>query len=100
MDMVQIIENWAYVCGDVTRMRPSAARTNWVVLELQVRSVADVAGFRNLLGALSGPATIEAPAKACVAAGVRERVRLCCRAARRTPGLIVAHPQHLRVETE
>ena len=95
---MQIIENWADVCGLVTGVRPSAARTNWVVIDVLVDSIADVQSHRNLLRTQFGPTAIEAPARVAAAAGVRERVRLCCWAARRTPELIIAHPDHITVQ--
>jgi hypothetical protein len=92
------IENWAEVCGQVTGIRPSLTRANWVAVELLVDSITDVVGYRNLLRSQYGPTTIETAAAAVVAAGVHENVRLCCRVARRTRDLIIAHPDHLQVE--
>jgi hypothetical protein len=96
--MAQSIENWARICGGVIGVRSSADRPNWLVVELVVDSIGDVEGYRNLLRSQLGPTTLEVPARAARAARVRVGARLCCRAARRTPTLIIAHPDHVQCQ--
>jgi hypothetical protein len=46
--MVQAVENWAHVQGQVTKIEPHPQLPDYVVAQIDVHDVAPVAGFPNL----------------------------------------------------
>lgn len=104
MSVVQSIENWAEVEGDVAGLEPAgeAGLDGFVGVRLVGVTVRDIAGYPNLVGdpAATGPdpasITVLVPTSS-LPSGLAGGSRVLARVRRARPGRMFAHPGHFEV---
>ena len=102
--MVQIVENWSQIEGEVRSVRPDPELPGYLVASVQVVSADPVskpegADFPNLLAESAGKAVeIHFPERAAAENQVAAGRRVSARVRRATPTRSFADPRHLSVE--
>jgi hypothetical protein len=95
--VVQIIENWSDLEGEVVDLGPSE-QAGFVVVRLRVEAVRDVPGVANLLADSAGSElSFNVPRAVAERAGVAPGARVAARVRRASLARAFVHPEHLRV---
>lgn len=96
--MVQAVENWAEVEGDVLSLGPARppSPSGFVAAQLSAAEVRDVAGYPNLLGP-GGDLVLLVRHERAEAAGLAVGSHLVARARLAGPGRAFVHPEHFEV---
>ncbi|HEU4388180.1 MAG TPA: hypothetical protein VFV34_10305 [Blastocatellia bacterium] len=95
--VVQIVENWSDIEGEVKASHPSDVPGS-VSIRILVTKVSSVEGFSNLLADAEGTTVeVNAPEDLASDRGVRAGVTIRCRVRRAGPKNIFLHPEQLVV---
>lgn len=94
--MVQAIENWADLSGGVREMRPRPDAPQMSEIAIEVERADDVEGFPNAFADAPGnELTVAIETERIEQAGIQPGDRVCVRAQRASPSLVIAHPNSL-----
>lgn len=96
---MQIVENWADVTGKVATVGPAPDRAGFVLAEIAVEHIADVAGFPNLVGK-GAPRSLAVllPADLAQRAGIVAGTRIACRVRMGARRSVFVHPDHVTAQ--
>lgn len=97
---VQIVENWADITGELVDSYPSKIAEGFVMLEVKVKNVKDVEGFKNLLEDKGGEVIyVNVPESLLQDKESKRRAKVSMRVRIAGPSRkLFIHPEHLKME--